>query len=103
MRRLIAILIALSIVFASTAWAIDLHEEALTSQHVAADQHVEGGDAPSEIPESCGHCCHGSGHHSALLSGNVEAVPVQVDNMRPPPFVPPLSRLQIPPTPPPDI
>lgn len=98
MHRLIAILVALSIVFASVAWASDVHEEALTGQHVSADQ--DNGDTPSKIPGPCDHCCHGSGHHLALRDGDVLSVAVHVEAVRSVTLQQPASWLQPPPTPP---
>ncbi len=100
MHRLIASLIALSIVFASVAWAGDVHEEALTGQHVSADQ--DNGDTPSKIPGPCDHCCHGNGHQLALSDGDVMSVAIHVEIERPVPLRQPASWLQTPPTPPPN-
>lgn len=101
MRHLIAIVVALSIVFASLAWAGDRHEEALTGQHVSVDQESDSGNLPSDISVSCDHCCHGSSHYVALRDGDVVFVAIDGGT------VPPLASFQpdtwasSPPTPPP--
>jgi hypothetical protein len=99
MRHLIAIVAVLSVVFASTAWAADRHEEALTGQHVSADQ--GSGDAPSELPESCDHCCHGSSHYVALRDGEAMVVAARGTAVQPATFHQPVSHSSTPPTPPP--
>lgn len=100
MRHLIVVIISLSVVFASMAWAADRHEEALTGQHVSADQ--DNGDLPSEIPESCDHCCHGSSHYVALRDGDVMFVTVDGGAVAPPAFFRPDTWSSSPPTPPPN-
>lgn len=100
MHRLIAIAIALSIAFASVAWASDVHVEALTGMHASVDQ--DNGDAPSKILDQCDHCCHGSGHLLALNSGDLTSVVIHVETVRPMLLRQPASWLQTPPTPPPN-
>jgi hypothetical protein len=99
MRRLIAVVISLSVVFASIAWAADRHEEALTGQHVSADQ--DNGDSPSEVPEPCDHCCHGSSHYLALRDGDVRFLPVRAGSVQPATVLQPSTWSSDPPTPPP--
>ncbi len=99
MRHLIAIIAVLSVIFASVAWAADRHEEALTGQHVSADQSND--ESPSEIPESCDHCCHGSSHYVALRDGDVMNFPVRRDSVQPAIFLQPSTWPSDPPKPPP--
>ena len=99
MHRLIFTVIALSIVFASLAWAGDRHEESLTGQHVSADQ--DTGGSPSDGAGSCEHCCHASSHYLALRDGDLAIPSVHVGFVRPVNFLQPPTWSSGPPTPPP--
>ena len=102
MIRSIALILALMLATSSVAWASDVHEEALTGQHVSVEQDQGGGDTPAKLPAPCDHCCHGNAHHIALGDNASETAPRHPADMRPALTHQPASWHQTPPTPPPN-
>ncbi len=103
MRRFIAKLLALSILFGGVAWAADAHAEAYLGYDVNLSS--LGGDLPNRCSDDgpCDHCCHGTAHYLGLLltssavvadtDGRVTVLPVVLYHSRAnaPPTQPPKS------------
>ncbi len=67
MRRFIAQLLALSILFAGVAWAADAHAEAFFGHDTNLPSLSD--DLPNDFSDDgpCDHCCHGTAHYLGLL------------------------------------
>jgi|GEM_PF-1407415 len=101
MRRFIAQLLALSILFAGVAWAADAHAEAFFGHDINVPS--LGGDLPDDFSDdgSCDHCCHGTAHYLGLLLTSSAVVADTDGRVTVLPVVSYHSRANAPPTQPP--
>ena len=78
-RRLLTILVVLSMLGYGSAWAFDTHAFNLAGD-TAIGAHDQAGAALDET--GCDHCCHASAHLVGLVSSRPQLAPLRRDRFR---------------------